>query len=277
MSKILEHGDGAPPDVRASVAREANRFRTSWWPFGRGLVVVHDEKLFLDWGWKTFAEYLRGELHISKGNAYEVLFATRWMIKYRPAELERASPSDGLPGHNEIARLARAQAAGIPGVEDLIHGLFEERWTREQLIKAIAARATPGVHARSTRRGAAAQEVGPGVVDEVTSLRKINEELRATNEELRAANEQLRAANEQLRRDNEELAARLAAVTAERDRLRRGRAAPASTCAVDVASLRRRVALHVHPDRGGDGELMRELNVLFDWLLDALALDDAAA
>ena len=34
----------------------------------------------------------------------------------------------------------------------------------------------------------------------------------------------------------------------------------------DLSSLRRNVAFHCHPDRSGDGELMRRLNVLFDYL-----------
>ena len=34
----------------------------------------------------------------------------------------------------------------------------------------------------------------------------------------------------------------------------------------DLSSLRRHVAFHCHPDRSGDGDLMRRLNVLFDYL-----------
>lgn len=34
----------------------------------------------------------------------------------------------------------------------------------------------------------------------------------------------------------------------------------------DMASLRRQVAYHCHPDRGGDAELMSNLNTLFDFL-----------
>ena len=35
---------------------------------------------------------------------------------------------------------------------------------------------------------------------------------------------------------------------------------------LDLASLRRNVAFYCHPDRSGDGDLMRRLNVLFDYL-----------
>jgi hypothetical protein len=34
----------------------------------------------------------------------------------------------------------------------------------------------------------------------------------------------------------------------------------------NLPSLRRHVAFYCHPDRSGDGELMRRLNVLFDYL-----------
>jgi len=34
----------------------------------------------------------------------------------------------------------------------------------------------------------------------------------------------------------------------------------------DVASLRRKVAYHCHPDRGGDTDLMSNMNTLFDYL-----------
>jgi hypothetical protein len=36
--------------------------------------------------------------------------------------------------------------------------------------------------------------------------------------------------------------------------------------AVNVSTLRRRVAFYCHPDRGGDTELMSRLNVLFDFV-----------
>ena len=35
---------------------------------------------------------------------------------------------------------------------------------------------------------------------------------------------------------------------------------------VNVSSLRRATAFYVHPDRGGDASLMKQLNVLFDSL-----------
>ena len=35
---------------------------------------------------------------------------------------------------------------------------------------------------------------------------------------------------------------------------------------IDLPSLRRHVAFYCHPDRAGDGDLMRRLNVLFDYL-----------
>ena len=40
---------------------------------------------------------------------------------------------------------------------------------------------------------------------------------------------------------------------------------------LDYASLRRRVAYHCHPDRGGSADLMSRLNALFDFLEDVEA------
>lgn len=42
--------------------------------------------------------------------------------------------------------------------------------------------------------------------------------------------------------------------------------APRSIPDLDLASLRRGVTFHCHPDRGGDPILMRGMNVLFDFL-----------
>ena len=39
--------------------------------------------------------------------------------------------------------------------------------------------------------------------------------------------------------------------------------------ATNIGSLRREVAFYCHPDRGGNGLLMRRLNVLFDFLQGA--------
>jgi hypothetical protein len=41
---------------------------------------------------------------------------------------------------------------------------------------------------------------------------------------------------------------------------------PRSIPDLDLASLRRGVTFHCHPDRGGDPILMRGMNVLFDFL-----------
>lgn len=37
-------------------------------------------------------------------------------------------------------------------------------------------------------------------------------------------------------------------------------------CPVDVKALRRTAAFHCHPDRGGNLQLMQDLNVLFDFV-----------
>jgi hypothetical protein len=43
-------------------------------------------------------------------------------------------------------------------------------------------------------------------------------------------------------------------------------ATPLALPETNLSSLRRGVAFYCHPDRSGDGELMRRLNVLFDYL-----------
>ena len=37
---------------------------------------------------------------------------------------------------------------------------------------------------------------------------------------------------------------------------------------IDLPGLRRDVAFYCHPDRGGDGNVMRRVNLLFDSLMD---------
>lgn len=59
-----------------------------------------------------------------------------------------------------------------------------------------------------------------------------------------------------LRAENERLHSELAAIRYERRQLQ----------GVNLRSLRRRVAVYCHPDRGGNNEVMCNLNTLFDAL-----------
>ena len=49
--------------------------------------------------------------------------------------------------------------------------------------------------------------------------------------------------------------------------LEKSRQSSNNTSNFDLLSLRRRVAFRCHPDRGGDIELMKDINLLFDSLL----------
>jgi len=59
----------------------------------------------------------------------------------------------------------------------------------------------------------------------------------------------LQAAEREIAKLNDELASRCA---------------PPVSPTFNVGSIRRRTAFHLHPDRGGDAELLAKLNALFD-------------
>jgi len=51
-----------------------------------------------------------------------------------------------------------------------------------------------------------------------------------------------------------------------KNELEKSRSRHSGIPSLDLSSLRRRIAFLCHPDRGGDAELMKELNILLDFL-----------
>lgn len=87
-----------------------------------------------------------------------------------------------------------------------------------------------------------AANLGRSLVDTISTL---HADFRMIKGELAAAQQEIARLNRKL--DNYEESAE-------------------TLCALELTSLRRQVAYHCHPDRGGDSALMGRMNALFDML-----------
>ena len=58
-----------PGSFRHTVLLSARRFKASWVELGKLLVQVRDEALFQEWGFESFDQNTRKELHIRKATA----------------------------------------------------------------------------------------------------------------------------------------------------------------------------------------------------------------
>jgi len=89
--------------------------------------------------------------------------------------------------------------------------------------------------------------------------------LRDTIADVRGDLSTMRLELAEARAENHRLRAQMERQSTRRSPLRSG----------ELAALRRAVAFHCHPDRGGDDQVMRQLNALFDHLQQAAPADTA--
>lgn len=72
---------------RGKVLHAAKQFKSNWVALGQKLARVLEEKLFVDWGFATFDQYVKGELQLKQETAMKLVRSFSLVRETRPALL----------------------------------------------------------------------------------------------------------------------------------------------------------------------------------------------
>ncbi len=99
---------------RVDALAKARAFKRSWLELAEVLASVFERKLFKSWGYETFDEYCRKELHITTSTAHKLLGSFRFLKSSAPKIIERAreEPAAPIPSMKAIDFVARAEKRG---------------------------------------------------------------------------------------------------------------------------------------------------------------------
>ncbi len=108
--------DHAGDSERVDVLERAGRFKRSWVELGEVLADVRNRDSFDRWGFSSFGEYCRAELHLRKATADKLTASFGYLTQHAPHILKRDGVSEQIPHPDTVAALAKARdTKGLPG------------------------------------------------------------------------------------------------------------------------------------------------------------------
>jgi len=89
-------------EERVELLRRARRFKASWIELGEVLQIALQERRFLRWGFASFDEYCRKELHLKPETAYKLTGSYAFLHKRAPEVLRRDGLSAPIPSADAV-------------------------------------------------------------------------------------------------------------------------------------------------------------------------------
>lgn len=116
---------------RVEVLDRARRFKRSWIELAEALNGVYNRESWVGWGFASFEEYCRKELHLKKATVSKLLGSFQFLKARAPRVLERAEAEPELPvpslqAVDFVARAAERGAADNDAMEEIERAVFEE-------------------------------------------------------------------------------------------------------------------------------------------------------
>jgi hypothetical protein len=133
---------------RVDALAKARSFKRSWLELAETLSKIYERKTWKQWGYGSFDEYCRQELHITKNTASKLLGSFRFLKTSAPKIIERAhqAPEAPIPSMKAIDFVARAEKRGEaePKVlREIRRAAFEEGADAPMLTKRFKEVAFP--------------------------------------------------------------------------------------------------------------------------------------
>jgi hypothetical protein len=100
--------------ARVEVLSRARRFKSSWIELGESLSNVRRTGDFKRWGYASFEDYARLELHLRQETVEKLLGSFLFLKKRAPAVLERDGLSSSIPSYQAVDFLRRAEENDAP-------------------------------------------------------------------------------------------------------------------------------------------------------------------
>jgi hypothetical protein len=140
MSPVATKTDREMEDVMLAVADDPERvdalskarnFKRTWLELAQALTGVYERESWVRWGFDSFEDYCRKELHIKKGTVAKLLGSFRFMQTTAPRVLERSlrEPGAPVPSLQAVDFMARATERGAADdeiMEEMQRAVFEE-------------------------------------------------------------------------------------------------------------------------------------------------------
>ena len=101
-----EHADDPG---RVEVLRRARRFKASWIELGESLSQVRRSGDFKRWGYSSFEDYARQELHLRQETADKLVGSFTFLKKRAPEVLGRDGLTQSIPSYQAVDFLRRAE------------------------------------------------------------------------------------------------------------------------------------------------------------------------
>ena len=100
---------------RAELIARTRRFKASWIELAEALSGCQKKQLFQNWGFVSFEEYYRKELHLKTATVNKLLGSYTFLRRSAPDVLERDGLSQPLPSIDSIDFLRRTEEAAESG------------------------------------------------------------------------------------------------------------------------------------------------------------------
>ncbi len=104
----------ADDPARADVLQRARRFKSSWIELGEALSNVRRSGDFKRWGYESFEDYARVELHLRQETVEKLLGSFLFLKKRAPQVLGRDGLSSSIPSYQAVDFLRRAEENDAP-------------------------------------------------------------------------------------------------------------------------------------------------------------------
>lgn len=101
-----------PGSFRHNVLSAARRFKASWAEMGKLLVQVKDEAKAEEWGYASFDDYVKKELHIRPTTALKLIRAFSFVKTHEPKIVEAEDFPTRAPAFEVVEVLAEADERG---------------------------------------------------------------------------------------------------------------------------------------------------------------------
>jgi hypothetical protein len=99
---------------RAEMIARVRRFKASWFELGEALVEVKRHDGFKKWGYASFEDYCRRELHLKSETADKLTGSFAFLRKRAPEVLRRDGREAPIPSYQAVDFLRRAEEAEAP-------------------------------------------------------------------------------------------------------------------------------------------------------------------
>lgn len=96
---------------RAELIARARRFKASWIELAEALASCQKRQLYTEWGFVSFEEYYRKELHLKTATVNKLVGSYAFLRRAAPEVLERDGLSQPIPSIQSIEFLRRAEEA----------------------------------------------------------------------------------------------------------------------------------------------------------------------